>query len=68
MKGALSENTESESPQHFRSVKRMAAIRRGEIPKPERKKRTRRKRKKKGETEEESGEANGEGEEENKQE
>lgn len=52
MKGAISENSEVESPGRFKTVKRITAIRKGEIPKPERKKR--RKRKKKGEEDETS--------------
>lgn len=55
MKGAISESRESEAVGRFKTVKRMAAIRRGEIPKSERKKR---KKKKKGEKEEGEDETN----------
>lgn len=60
LKGALSESSEMESPGRFKTVKRMAAIRKGEIPKPERKKR--KKKKKKGEEEEDEDEDDGDGE------
>lgn len=61
IKGSISENAESAPAERFRTVKRMAAIRRGDIPKSERKKRRRRKKKKDGD-EEENGDTKNEGE------